>query len=104
MRSAPSPRLRGEVKSLNRPAPDALIGEAERFHLVGGGRTFPTRVQADAWVAAVLIGFGGGKCGREVYAGLSERGKIPAGVGRAEFAELLLWLVERDILRMEGAE
>jgi hypothetical protein len=78
--------------------------QPEQFHVVGGGATFPTKVQVDAWVVSVLVGFASGKRGLEVYADLSDRGKVPPGGGKAEFAELLLWLVERDILRLEDPQ
>jgi hypothetical protein len=78
--------------------------EPERFHLISGDRMFPTRVQAEAWVTSVVSGFQGGKRGSDVYSDMRNRERLPTDLSRSEFAELLLWLVERDILRFDGTD
>jgi hypothetical protein len=76
--------------------------EPERFHLISGDRMFPTRVEAEAWVTSVVSSFEGGRRGFEVYSDMRDRERLPPDIGKSEFAELLLWLVERDILRVDG--
>jgi len=71
----------------------------DMFRFTSGGGVLSSQLETEAWIASTVVAFGQAKQGRQAYKELKNSGKLPVDAGERDFAELLLQLVERDILR-----